>query len=92
MDGIARDKFSVALDDPRRLAAALEEALYRVSEKGHTCASLDDFEDTVFRLVKPYSASLAAMSKALIQGKASASLSAVKPKPATSCCTPPAPT
>ncbi|KUJ92057.1 MAG: putative ATP-dependent exoDNAse (exonuclease V) subunit alpha, partial [Pseudomonas sp. 63_8] len=71
VDGIARDKFSVALDDPRRLAAALEEALYRVSEKGHTCASLDDLEDTVFRLVKPYSASLAAMSKALIQGKAS---------------------
>ena len=71
VDGIARDKFSVALDDPRRLAAALEEALYRVSEKGHTCASLGDLEDTVFRLVKPYSASLAAMSKALIQGKAS---------------------
>lgn len=71
VDGIARNKFCVALDDARRLAAAMEEALYRVSEKGHTCASLDDLEDTVFRLVKPYSAPLAAMSKALIQGKAS---------------------
>ncbi len=70
VDGIARDKFSVALDDPRRLTAALEEALYRVSEKGHTCAALNDLQDAVSRLIKPYSAPFTAMSKALIAGNA----------------------
>ncbi len=70
VDGIARDKFSVALDDPRRLTAALEEALYRVSEQGHTCATLRDIHDAVFRLIKPYSAPFSAMSSALIQGNA----------------------
>lgn len=68
VDGIARDKFHVALDDPRRLAAALEEALYRVAEKGHTCATLNDLQDTVGRLVKPYRAPEAALAKALLQG------------------------
>lgn len=70
VDGIARDKFGIALDDPRRLAAALEEALYRVAERGHTCATLNDLQDTVGRLVKPYSAPAAALAKALLQGKA----------------------
>lgn len=69
VDGIARDKFGVPLDDPRRLAAALEEALYRVAERGHTCATLNDLQDTVGRLVKPYSAPTAALAKALLQGK-----------------------
>ena len=69
VDDIARDKFGVALDDPRRLAAALEEALYRVAERGHTCATLNDLQDTVGRLVKPYSAPTAALAKALLQGK-----------------------
>lgn len=70
VDGIARDKFGVTLDDSRRLAAALEEALYRVAAKGHTCAALSDLQDTVGRLVKPYSAPEAALAKALLQGKA----------------------
>lgn len=70
VDGIARDKFGIALGDPRRLAAALEEALYRVAERGHTCATLNDLQDTVGRLVKPYSAPSAALAKALLQGKA----------------------
>jgi exodeoxyribonuclease V alpha subunit len=69
VDGIARAKFDVALDDSRRLTAALEEALYRVADKGHTCATLKDLLDTVSRLVKPYSAPETALSKALIQGK-----------------------
>lgn len=68
VDGIARDKFGAALDDPRRLAAALEEALYRVAEKGHTCATMNDLQDTVGRLIKPYRAPKAALAKALLQG------------------------
>ncbi len=70
VDGIARDKFGVALDDSRRLAAALEEALYRVADRGHTCATLNDLLNTVSRLVTPYSAPEAALAKALLQGKA----------------------
>lgn len=69
VDRISRDKFGVALDDPRRLAASLEEALYRVSEKGHTCATLNDLQNTFSRLIKPYSAAGAALARALLQGK-----------------------
>lgn len=36
VDGIARQKFGVAEDDVRRLEAAIEEALYRGLDKGHT--------------------------------------------------------
>lgn len=70
VDGIAREKFGITLDDPRRLAAALEEALYRVAKRGHTCATLNDLRDTVGRLVKPYSSPTVALTKALLQGKA----------------------
>jgi exodeoxyribonuclease V alpha subunit len=70
VDGIARDRFGIALDDSRRLAAALEEALYRVAERGHTCATLNDLQDTVGRLMNPYAAPATALAKALLQGKA----------------------
>lgn len=69
VDGISRAKFGVALDDSRRLAAALEEALYRVADKGHTCATLKDLLGTVSRLVAPYSAPETALAKALLHGK-----------------------
>lgn len=35
-DGLARSHFGVALDDPRRLQGAIEEACYRVFAAGHT--------------------------------------------------------
>jgi exodeoxyribonuclease V alpha subunit len=69
VDGIAMDKFGIALDDQRRLAAALEEALYRVAEKGHTCATLNDLHDSVGKLVKPHLAPEVALAKALLHGK-----------------------
>lgn len=69
VDRISREKFGVALDDPRRLAAALEEALYRVSEQGHTCATLNDLQNSVGRLIKPYSAARTALARALLMGK-----------------------
>lgn len=70
VDGIARDRFGLALDDARRLAAAIEEALYRVAEKGHTCATLNDLRDKVGKLLKPYPVPERALAKALLQGKA----------------------
>lgn len=38
VDAIARSEFGVALDDPRRLQAAIEEACYRIFAAGHTTA------------------------------------------------------
>ncbi|WP_028629264.1 ATP-dependent DNA helicase [Metapseudomonas resinovorans] len=69
VDAIARERFAIELEDPRRLAAALEEALYRVSERGHTCATLNDLHETVSKLLKPHAAPSSAMVKALMQGK-----------------------
>lgn len=37
VDGLARIRFGIASDDPRRLLAATEEALYRALGVGHTC-------------------------------------------------------
>jgi len=37
VDELARTRFGVALDDPRRLEAGIEEVLYRGLAKGHTC-------------------------------------------------------
>lgn len=68
VDKIARESFDVSLDDPRRLTAALEESLYRASEKGHTCSSLSDLHTTVAQLIKPHSAPTSALSKALLAG------------------------
>ncbi|WP_342624339.1 AAA family ATPase [Pseudomonas alkylphenolica] len=69
VDQIARDKFGMTLADPLRLAAALEEALYRVSAKGHTCATLSDLRDTFTTLIKPLGKPTEALAKALLQGK-----------------------
>jgi exodeoxyribonuclease V alpha subunit len=69
VDAIARTKFGIALEDSRRLAAALEEALYRVVDKGHTCSTLNDLLGTINRLVAPYLAPEAALAKALLHGK-----------------------
>ena len=68
VDKIARESFDVRLDDPRRLTAALEESLYRASERGHTCSSLMDLQSTVSSLIRPYAAPTSAMSKALLAG------------------------
>ena len=37
VDELARKRFGIAEDDPRRLEAAIEEALYRGLNDGHTC-------------------------------------------------------
>ncbi len=39
VDGLARSRFGIAADDPRRLLAATEEVLYRALGVGHTCLS-----------------------------------------------------
>lgn len=37
VDELARQRFGIALNDPRRLEAAIEESLYRGLKDGHTC-------------------------------------------------------
>lgn len=68
VDEIARRQLGVAVNDPRRLAAALEEALYRSAEQGHTCSSLGDIQSTVTALIKPHAAPASALAQALIAG------------------------
>ena len=68
VDEIAIHSFGIGLDDPRRLASALEEALYRIAEKGHTCSSLSDLQASVGELIKPHSAPTSALSRALLAG------------------------
>ncbi|UZS72172.1 ATP-dependent RecD-like DNA helicase [Pseudomonas syringae] len=70
VDKIACERFSIGLDDSRRLGAALEEALYRAAEKGHTCATISDLLQTFSKLLAPHSAPTSALAKALAQGKA----------------------
>lgn len=43
-DALARQAFAVANDDPRRLAGAVEEALYAAFDTGHTCMPQEQFE------------------------------------------------
>lgn len=69
VDAIAREKFGVQLDDQRRLSAALEEILYRVSSSGHTCATLSDLTSGAAKLLRPYKAPNELLAKALNHGR-----------------------
>lgn len=50
-DALARQTFAVTNDDPRRLAGAVEEALYAAFDSGHTCIPQEHFEDRLGRLL-----------------------------------------
>ncbi|BAL23513.1 AAA family ATPase [Azoarcus sp. KH32C] len=50
-DTLARHTFGLAEDDPRRLAGAVEEALYGAFDAGHTCISQTQFGERLGRLL-----------------------------------------
>lgn len=50
-DKLARDAFGIAEDDPRRLAGAVEEALYGAFDAGHTCVTRNEVSQRVGRLL-----------------------------------------
>lgn len=50
-DRLARESFGIAEDDPRRLAGAVEEALYGAFDAGHTCATRSEVSQRVGRLL-----------------------------------------
>ena len=50
-DKLARDAFGVAEDDPRRLAGAVEEALYGAFDAGHTCVTRSEVAQRAGRLL-----------------------------------------
>jgi exodeoxyribonuclease V alpha subunit len=54
VDAIARSKFDISIDDRRRLAAALEEALYSCHEQGHTCLSFKEAYNEAKKLIAPH--------------------------------------
>lgn len=37
VDDLARSRFGITLDDPRRLVSSIEQALYDAAKQGHTC-------------------------------------------------------
>jgi len=69
VDAIARDKFSIAVNDIRRLAAALEEALYSCMDNGHTCLPFETAYNETKKLLKPHKEPEAAFEAAIEHGK-----------------------
>jgi exodeoxyribonuclease V alpha subunit len=51
VDELALKRFGVQSDDPRRLEAAIEEALYRGFDKGHTCLPESDVQSRMAKLL-----------------------------------------
>ncbi len=53
LDDIARSAFHISADDPRRLAGALEQAIYRHLARKHTAVAVVDIEATLINLLSP---------------------------------------
>lgn len=51
VDKLAKDSFSVQLNDPRRLIAAVREALYKRTQRGHTVAEHKDVKTILNRVL-----------------------------------------
>ena len=67
-DKLAREAFGIAQDDPRRLAGAVEEALYGAFDAGHTCTTRSEVAQRVGRLLGRHEASL--IDRALSEAEA----------------------
>lgn len=67
-DKLARDAFGIAEDDPRRLAGAVEEALYGALDAGHTCVTRSEVAQRVGRLLGSGGVNL--LDRALIEAEA----------------------
>jgi exodeoxyribonuclease V alpha subunit len=50
-DTLAREHFAIALDDERRLAAAVEAVMYQAFDAGHTCCERTEVETVLSKLV-----------------------------------------
>lgn len=68
VDEIATERFGVSLDDDRRLAAALEESLYRASANGHTCTTVGVLQNSFASLIVPHQATSKSLARALLRG------------------------
>ena len=51
VDELAHQRFGIALDDPRRLEAAVEESLYRGLKDGHTCLPVSQLRTRLSNLL-----------------------------------------
>jgi len=69
VDAIARNKFGIPVDDTRRLAAALEEALYSCHEDGHTCLPFKEAYNEAKKLIAPHKQPVQAFKNAIELGK-----------------------
>lgn len=67
-DKLARDSFGIAEDDPRRLAGAVEEALYGAFDAGHTCVTRSEVVQRIGRLLGSSEVNL--LDRAFIEAEA----------------------
>ncbi|MBI9091108.1 MAG: AAA family ATPase [Desulfobacterium sp.] len=70
VDQLAQEKFGVTFDDTRRLAAVLEEGLYKGLDDGHTCQPFHDLYAVTRKLLAPHPYPEVAFNDALLQGHA----------------------
>lgn len=68
VDQLAQEKFGVTVDDTRRLAAALEEGLYKGLDGGNTCQPLHELYAVTRKLLAPHPQPEVAFNDALRQG------------------------
>nr|WP_082119120.1 ATP-dependent RecD-like DNA helicase [Thioalkalivibrio versutus] len=52
VDRLSRERFNISEDDPRRLEAGVEEALYRGLKHGHTCLPRNDIKARLKTLLR----------------------------------------
>lgn len=52
VDALARNEFGIEEQDPRRLQGAVEEALYRLFDAGHTCARISMLADRLKAILR----------------------------------------
>lgn len=73
VDAIAREKFGISPEDPRRLTAAVEEACYRLFTAGHTLAPSSVLTRTVTSILGSAAKSRPLVEKALTHGQTNGS-------------------
>lgn len=67
-DKLAREAFGLSEDDPRRLAGAVEEALYGAFDAGHTCVTRSEAAQRIGRLIG--SGGMNLVDRALVEAEA----------------------
>ncbi len=69
VDQLATHKFGVALNDKRRLAAAVEQVLYSAMDRGHTCVEASKVRSELTKILRDGETVLHAIALSLAEGR-----------------------